>query len=101
MDRQHLDWRHREDYIRTRSARRSEETDIDPTWASEAAADPLAQVIDPDPASTSGRSVRVIGYSPTADTVITVIVVDEEGITYGVNAWRANPKDERDYWEST
>ena len=101
VERENIDWRHRGAYIRTRSTRRSGETDIDPDWASEAAADPVAQVIDPDPASKSGRSARVIGYSPTADMVITVIVLEDDGITYGVNAWRANPSDERDYWEST
>lgn len=61
----------------------------------------MAQVIEPDPASQSGSSIRVIGYSTTADMVITVILRDDEGTTYGVNAWRANASDEREYWEST
>lgn len=59
-------------YLRTRSSRRPGDTDI-----------------EPDPASQAGRSIRVIGYSATADMVITVIVLDDEGTTYGVNAWRA------------
>lgn len=100
VDRQTIDWRYRGDYVRTRSTRRAGETDIEPDWASEAAADPLAQIIDPDPASKSGRSARIIGYSPSADLVITVIVVDDETTTYGVNAWRANRTDEREYWEN-
>lgn len=101
VDRRQIDWRHRDAYIRTRSERRVGDTDIQPEWADEAAADPMAQVIDPDPASRSGVSVRVIGYSATADMVSTVILLSDEGITYGVNAWRANAGDERDYWEST
>lgn len=32
--------------------------------------------------------------------VITVILLSDEGITYGANAWRVNAGDERDYWES-
>lgn len=60
----------------------------------------MAQMVDPDPASVSGRSVRVIGYSPSADMVITVIAVSDGGVTYGVNAWRANARDEREYWEA-
>lgn len=101
MDRTRTDWRHRRDYIRTRSTRRDGDTDIEPSWADEAAADPMAQVIDPDPARRSGRSARIIGYSSAADMVITVIVLEDEGVTYGVNAWRANARDEREYWEST
>ena len=54
-------------------------------------------VINPDPASKSGRGVRIIGYSITAHVVLTVIVLDEEGTTYGVNAWKANPKGQRRY----
>lgn len=54
-------------------------------------------MIDPDPASKSGRGVRIIGYSITARAVWTVIVLDDEGITYGVNAWKANAKDLRRY----
>src|SRR4051812_45241648 len=101
VDRRRIDWRHRDVYIRTRSERRPGDTGIQPEWADEAAVDPMAQVIDPDPASRSGRSTRVIGYSAAADMVITVILLTDEGITYGVNAWRANASDEREYWEST
>jgi hypothetical protein len=101
IDRSHLDWQHRRDYIRSRSTRRPGDTDIEPEWADEAANDPMAQVIDPDPASTSGRGVRIIGYSPTAAMVITVIALEDDGTTFGVNAWRANASDERDYWEDT
>ncbi len=40
-------------------------------WAKEAWDDLNRVVIDPDPASQSGDSVRVIGYSPTNDCIYT------------------------------
>lgn len=65
--------------------------------ADEALGDPNRVVIDPDYNSTSGQSVRVIGFSTTADEVITVIVVEEDGVEYGVNGWVANARDRRIY----
>ena len=59
--------------------------------------DPERIVIDPDDNSASGRSVRVIGFSMIADSLITVIVLTDEGVTYGVNAWRSNTRDRRIY----
>jgi uncharacterized DUF497 family protein len=79
------DWSHRRDYIATHG--------VSPAEADEAIADPDRIVLDPDPASKSGRGVRIIGYSTTAQAVLTVIVLDDEGITVGVNAWNANQKD--------
>jgi len=95
-----IDWQHRGDYIQTRSQRRPGDTDIDPVWADEAVTDTDAAWLDPDPKSKSGRSARVIGYSPTSGMVITVILLpknDEEW--WGVNAWQANTTDERIYRE--
>lgn len=66
-------------------------------WANEALRDPDALRIDPDPSSKSGRSVRTIGYSPTAGFLLTVITVTEGGICYGVNSWRSNPTDVKRY----
>jgi hypothetical protein len=63
------DWTHRSEYILYRHG-------ILPSWADEALADDDAVEINPDPASTSGRSIR-----------------------YGVNAWRANDRDRRRYLE--
>lgn len=55
---------------------------------------------DPDPKSKSGRSARVIGYSPTAGMVITVILVPKgEEEWWGANAWKDNDTDERIYRE--
>jgi hypothetical protein len=50
-----LDWRYRGQYIRTRSARRDGDTDIDPAWAHEAFADDGALVDSPDPHPGPGR----------------------------------------------
>ena len=87
----------RGEYIATRSARRPGDTDIDSAWADEAYTDEARVVFDPDYASKTGRSVRTIGYSPTAGFIITVITVVEEGHLWGVNAWKANEKDAAAY----
>jgi len=84
------DWSPRGDYIVKRH-------DVVPAEANEALLDPERIVIDPDYSSTSGRSVRIIGFSKTADDLITVIVLMDEGVTYGVNAWRSNARDRRIY----
>ena len=70
---------------------------ITPEIADEALEDPNRVVIAPDYNSESGRSVRIIGFSVTADDVITVIVLENDGTEYGVNGWTANEKDRRFY----
>lgn len=87
-----MDWSYRADYMRERHG-------IEVDWADEALEDPDALRIDPDPASRSGRSVRIIGYSTAAGSLVTVITVEEAGITYSVNGWRSNPIDIRRYRE--
>jgi hypothetical protein len=77
-----VDWSYRADYMRERHG-------IEVEWANEALEDPDALRIDPDPASRSGRSVRTIGNS----------TVEEAGVTYGVNGWKANEIDIRRYRE--
>jgi uncharacterized DUF497 family protein len=62
------DWSHRRDYIVAKHGVTSVEAD-------DALADPYRVVLEPDPASKSGRSVRIIGYSRSAQAVLTVIVV--------------------------
>jgi hypothetical protein len=64
---------------------------VTPGDADEALADPARLVLDPDPASQSGRSVRTIGWSETKAHPLTVITVDDDGTTYGVNGWESNP----------
>jgi hypothetical protein len=97
VDTEGLDWQYRRDYIRTRSSRHPGDIDIDPEWADEAFNDPAAFVDSPDPASKSGETDRLVGYSATARMVIVVIYL-REGLI-GVNAWRANNTLANRYWE--
>lgn len=76
-----------------------EQHGVEAEWANEALSDPDALRIDPDPASKSGRSVRTIGYSASAGGLVTVITLIDDGVTYGVNAWRSNNTDIRRYGE--
>lgn len=95
-----MDWSKRADYIQARHA-------IEPRWADEAVSDAHAVWLVPDPASQSGYAIRVIGYSVSAGSVVTVILVDPEadpaqrpdGDWWGSNAWMANPRDRRIYGE--
>jgi len=85
------DWTHRGQYIVTKH-------DVTPEQADEALDDPNAVTFDPDYSSNSGRSVRTIGYSTGARHVLSVITVEEDdGIVYGVNAWKSNSRDRRYY----
>jgi len=59
-------------HIRTRSTRYPGAPDIDPAWTLEAAADPDRVLRNPVPRSRVGYP-RLIGHSPTADFVITLI----------------------------
>jgi uncharacterized DUF497 family protein len=72
---------------------------ISPAEADEALSDPDRVVLDPDPASKSGRGTRTIGYSAAAESLVTVIVLEDEGTSYGVNGWRSNSSDQRRYRE--
>lgn len=93
------DWRHRAEYIRTRSTRKESagETDIEPEWADEAFTDPYAVIFSPDPASRRGQSDRTIGWSETAGILITIITVREGAKLWGANAWKSNDVDQRHY----
>jgi hypothetical protein len=96
-----VDWSKRGHYVRTRHA-------IDPSWADEAIHDEHAVWLVPDPGGRSGHAVRVIGHSPTAGAVLTVILVNAaadptekpEGDWWGSNAWLANRRDQRLYGET-
>jgi len=68
-----IDWRHRGEYIAKHG--------LTPVVADEALADPYRLVIDPDPASTSGRTVRVIGWSTSAQRLVTLIVLPDGDVT--------------------
>jgi hypothetical protein len=76
-------WRDQDaDYIRRRAERYPGASGIEPEWTLEAASDPRRIVRDPDPGNRRG-AVRIIGYSPGAGFVITVIVTpsDHAGVT--------------------
>jgi hypothetical protein len=98
---QRVDWSRRADYIRLNHA-------VQPEWANEAVSDEHALWLVPDAASQSGRSVRVVGYSPAAGAILTVILVDSDadpterpdGKWWGTNAWVANRRDKRLYGEA-
>lgn len=83
-----VDWKYRAEYVRERHG-------IDVRWADEAMAGPDALRIVPDPASQSGRSIRTIGYSPSAGFLDTAITVVEDDVVCGVNSWRPNDTDTR------
>ena len=85
-----VDWSQRGHYI---VAKR----DVTADQANEALSDPNAVTIDPDYNSKSGDSVRTIGYSASAQDVLSVITVEEDGIVYGASAWKSNSRDRRYY----
>lgn len=81
-------------HIRSRSARYPGAIDIEPAWTLEAAKDPARILRDPDPRSHAGY-LRLIGYSPSAGFVLTVIIDPED--RSGVTAWKTRGADLRDY----
>ena len=93
-----MDWSKRAEYVRSRHG-------VESAWADEAVDDDHAVWLVPDPASRSGQSVRVIGYSMSAREVLTVILVDADvdveerpdGEWWGSNAWMASAPDRRHY----
>lgn len=85
-----LDWTHAADKVRRKHH-------IEPAWGDEAYADPAALIESPDHASTTGATDRLVGYSVTADTLITVIYLrDNLKVT---TAFRANTSYTRRYYE--
>jgi len=87
-------------HIRTRSQRYPDAVDIEPAWTGVAVDDPDRIVDEPDPQSAYANSVRLVGYSPSAATVITVVALrDPQGVLHGASAWRTTCKPRRQYWE--
>jgi uncharacterized DUF497 family protein len=89
----------RTNHIATRSQRYPEATDIEVGWTTEAVADPRAVVSDPDPRSETGAA-RIVGYSPTAGFVITVIALRLDEQMWGVSAWKTTGAERRNYQEA-
>lgn len=87
-----VDWSKRGEYMQRKHG-------ITPHMADDALGDPNRIVIDPDYNSTSGESIRIIGFSTIADDIVTVIVLQHDGTEYGVIGWSANAKDRRIYNE--
>jgi hypothetical protein len=75
-----------------RSLRYPGEIDIDPAAAVEAALD-LRGLIALDPRSRTGEAVRVIGFSPTAERLLVVVLLPDghppTGLWHVVTAWPA------------
>lgn len=86
-------------HIGTRSDRYPGGTDIREQWTREAAHDPHALVADPDPRSAAG-AVRIVGYSPAAGFVVTVIAVRVDDELWGVTAWKTTGAERREYQEA-
>ena len=83
-------------HIRSRSERYPGSVGIEPEWTLEAAGDVHRVVRDPDPRSRAAY-VRIIGYSPRAGFVLTVIVDPDDWS--GVTAWKTRGADLREYLE--
>jgi len=81
-----VDWSERDAYMFARHG-------VTTAQAEEALADPERVVINPDYASKTGQSVRIIGYSESLDKVLTIIVVVDDGHEYGANGWESNARD--------
>ena len=62
-------------------------------------ADATAVVSDPDPHSKTG-AVRIVGYSPTAGFVITVMALPIDNEWWGVTAWKTTGAERRNYPEA-
>lgn len=86
-------------HIARRSQRYPDATDIEVGWAQEAVDDPRAMVSDPDPRSQTGAS-RIVGYSPTAGFIITVIALRLDEELWGVSAWKTSGAERRNYQEA-
>jgi len=68
-------------------------------WVEQACADADRVILDPDPASRSGRSVRIVGFSSGYGYPITVVAVRRSDRLVVASAWPANSKDRRTYLE--
>lgn len=87
-------------HIRARSQRYRGAMDIATEWTQEVTADVYRTVDEPDPKSAHANSVRMVGYSPSADAVLTVVGLrDRDGLIRGSSAWKASGADLRRYEE--
>ncbi|HVX43247.1 MAG TPA: transposase [Mycobacteriales bacterium] len=90
------------DHIRTRSDRYEGAIDVAPEWTAEVVVDPDRLVDEPDPNSAHANSVRIVGYSFSAQMVITVVALrDRYGGLHGASAWKTTGVALRQYLEGT
>lgn len=86
-----------------RSLRYPGALDIDPVAAIEASRD-VGGLIARDPRSRSGEAVRIIGYSPSSDRLLVVVLIPHDhpptGLWHVATAWPANTAD-RDRYSAT
>jgi hypothetical protein len=74
--------------------------DIEVAWTVEAVNDPDRLVDEPDPQSAHADSVRIVGYSVTAQMVITIVALrDRHGVLHGASAWKTRGAPLRQYLE--
>lgn len=83
-----------------RSTRYPGALDLEPAAAIEAGHDPNG-LIARDPRSKTGEAIRIVGYSPTADRVLVVVLIPAQhpptGLWYVATAWPANSPERRAY----
>lgn len=68
-------------------------------WVRQAVSDEDRLILDPDPASRSGLSLRIVGFSVAYGHPITVVAIRRRTHLEITSAWRSNPRDERIYRE--
>ena len=68
-----VDWLHRAEHIRTRSARQPGDLDVEPAWATETALDP-DRLVD----VASDGSIVLLGFSEQAGRVLKVWLAPKE-----------------------
>lgn len=72
--------------------------------ANEALSDTNQAWIEPDPISTSGQTLRVVGYCSSRAELLVVILRRSDkapGVLFGLNSWPANEKYRRIYEEGS
>jgi hypothetical protein len=84
-----------------RSARYLGARDVDPDAAMEAALDPDGLVAR-DSSSRTREAILVVGYTPTADDVLVVVLLPDDhpptGLWHVVTAWPADRRRRTAYW---
>ncbi len=84
-----------------RSAGYPGEHDIDMDAAIEATLDPGALVAR-DPTSRTREAILVVGYAPSSDQVLVVVLLPDDhpptGLWHVVTAWPADRRRRRAYW---